>query len=96
MSRISTITTLFLVITLLLITSTALAQGGDEYDLSWSTINAGGTSNGGEFGLTGAIGQSDAGTLSGGEFTLNSGFILEEDEAGGGSGGKIYLPIVLK
>lgn len=73
----------------------SFAQTGGDYDLSWSTINGGGTSNGGEFSLSGVIGQSDAGNLSGGEFSLSGGFLFGlalEGEAGS----RIYLPLVLK
>ena len=73
----------------------ASAQTGGDYDLSWSTINGGGTSNGGEFNLTGVIGQADAGLLSGGEFTLSGGFLFGM-EAVSISGSKIYLPFILK
>ena len=46
----------------------ALAQSGGGYDLSWSTIDAGGTtfSTGGGYTLGGTAGQPDAGLLSGG------------------------------
>lgn len=51
----------------------ALAQ----FDLSWNTIDGGGsmfTTSGGTFNLDGTIGQPDAGTMSGGTFTLTGGF----------------------
>ena len=48
---------------------------GDEFDLSWHTVDGGGgTSSGGDFVLRGTIGQHDAGDLSGGDFTLRGGF----------------------
>ena len=51
------------------------AGAGDEFDLSWHTIDGGGgTSTGDGFILRGTIGQSDAGTLSGGGFELRGGF----------------------
>ncbi len=54
----------------------ARAQSGGQFDLSWSTIDGGGgTSAGGQFSLTGTIGQPDAGvTLTGGQFSLTGGF----------------------
>jgi hypothetical protein len=55
----------------------ARAQSGGQFDLSWSTIDGGGrTSAGGQFTLTGTIGQPDAGvtTLTGGQFSLTGGF----------------------
>jgi hypothetical protein len=52
------------------------AQAGGGFDLSWSTIDGGGAtfSTGGSFSLGGTVGQFDAGTSSGGAFTLNGGF----------------------
>ncbi len=48
---------------------------GDDFDLSWHTVDGGGgTSGGGGFVLRGTIGQPDAGDLSGGDFTLRGGF----------------------
>ncbi|MBI1825577.1 MAG: hypothetical protein HY287_13185 [Planctomycetes bacterium] len=49
---------------------------GEEFDLSWHTIDGGGAmrSTGGAFKLSGTIGQPDAGLLSGGEFSLSGGF----------------------
>jgi hypothetical protein len=58
----------------LLVVSPALAQ---DYDLSWSTIaNGGGRSVGGQYELTGTIGQPDAGYSAGGNYELLSGFWL--------------------
>lgn len=71
------------------------AQTGGIYDLTWNTIDGGGSTNagGGSFGLSGTIGQAEAGTLSGGSYTLNGGFWI-------GTAGtieyKVYLPLVLK
>jgi hypothetical protein len=54
------------------------AQSGGSYDLEWSTIDSGGgTSSGGRYSLTGVIGQPDAGQLTGGDFTLEGGFLCE-------------------
>jgi len=52
-----------------------LAQTGGQFDLSWSTIDAGGgTSGGGQFSVSGTYGQPDAGVLAGGDFVLQGGF----------------------
>lgn len=54
-----------------------IAQSGNGYDLTWSTIDGGGgliTGNGYE--LNGTIGQPDAGPLSGSGYELNGGFWL--------------------
>ncbi len=52
------------------------AQSGGVYDLTWNTIDGGGTmsASGGTYTLSGTIGQSEAGTMSGGPYTLNGGF----------------------
>ena len=59
---------------LLLLVSIVSALG--EYDLSWWTVDGGGAtfSGGGDYDLGGTVGQPDAGTLSGGDFTLGGGF----------------------
>ncbi len=56
--------------------SPAIAQSGGSYDLTWNTIDGGGAmfSTGGAYSLGGTIGQPDAGTLSGGAYTLAGGF----------------------
>jgi hypothetical protein len=60
----------------------ALAGGGGDLDIPWSTVDGGGgTSSGGDFVLRGTIGQPDAGDLAGGEFTLSGGF-WQPTEAG--------------
>jgi hypothetical protein len=57
----------------------AIAQSGGGYDLSWSTVDGGGgTSTGGNYELSGTIGQPDAGSpaspMSGGNYELVGGF----------------------
>ena len=86
--------TLFLALTaLLLLASVALAQSGGGYDLTWNTIDGGGTtwSEGGGYSLGGTVGQPDAGLLSGGGYTLAGGFW-------GGAAVRygLYLPLVLR
>jgi len=64
-----------LALALLLVGGATLAQTGGEYDLSWSTVDGGGsTSTGGDYALSGTAGQCDAGALVGGEYTLLGGF----------------------
>jgi len=56
---------------LLVAASAALAQ----YAINWFTVDGGGgTSTGGVYTVSGTIGQSDAGVMSGGNFTLTGGF----------------------
>jgi hypothetical protein len=46
-----------------------------QYAIDWLTIDGGGgASSGGSFSLSATIGQPDAGTLSGGNYTLQGGF----------------------
>ncbi len=58
----------------------AAALGGTDFDLSRSTIDGGGVmhSTGGDFELSGTIGQPDAGVLTGGDFELAGGFWFEQ------------------
>jgi hypothetical protein len=52
----------------------SLANAAD-YTINWSTIDGGGgTSTGGVYASTGTVGQPDAGTMSGGTYTLSGGF----------------------
>ena len=79
---------------LLVLTVPVLAQSGGPYDLSRFTVGGGGTSSGGDYALSGAAGQTDAGVvLTGGDYTLAGGFW------GGGAAAveyDIYLPVVLR
>ena len=46
-----------------------------NYSIDWSTIDGGGvTSTSSVYSVSGTIGQPDAGTMSGGNFTLHGGF----------------------
>ena len=69
-----------------------VAQIGDGYDLTWSSIDGGGAtfSTGGGYSLGGTIGQPDAGLLSGRGYTLVGGFW------GGAGFYRVFLPIVLR
>lgn len=78
------ITWLVIPLALLLLCGSALAVGGEQqqgqigggYDLSWWTLDGGGTksSAGGGYELAGSIGQPDAGVLGSGPYTLDGGF----------------------
>jgi hypothetical protein len=77
------------------------AQSGGQYDLSWSAIIGGGESDvaGGAYALGGAIGQPGAGTISGGQYHLESGFwhcfpLGSLSCADTGAGPKVYIPII--
>jgi hypothetical protein len=84
-----------LVACLLLLASSALAQSGGVYDLTWNTSdNGGGTlSTGGVYSVAGTIGQPEAGLVSGGDFTVGGGFLPGGEVA---TGYRVYLPLVLR
>ena len=68
-----------LALTLLLVTLSVFgpeARDSDEYDLSWYTIDGGGgESTGGDYILTGTVGQPDSAASSGsGPYWLHGGF----------------------
>ena len=86
---------LLLVLPMLVLSTSAGAQSGGEYDLTWSTVDGGGYSFslGGGYALGGTMGQPDAGALTGGTYTLGGGFW------GGGAlagGYEIFLPLVFR
>jgi hypothetical protein len=52
------------------------ATNAQPFDIDWHTIaGGGGSSSGGNFTLVGTSGQFDAGSLSGGAFQLQGGFV---------------------
>lgn len=61
-----------LALPLLLVT----VASGQNFDLSWYTVDGGGVmfSTGVDFELSGTIGQPDAGVMAGGDFELTGGF----------------------
>ena len=64
--------------TLLVLTAVCVgfhAQAQTNYAVDWFTVDGGGgASTGGVYTVTGTIGQPDAGTMSGGNYTLQGGF----------------------
>tara|TARA_E500000318_G_scaffold12972_2_gene11923 strand:- start:46 stop:462 length:417 start_codon:yes stop_codon:yes gene_type:complete len=61
----------------LLATASIAGPSGGSFEITWYTIDAGGTNNstGGSFALSGTIGQPDAGAaMTGGQFSLTGGF----------------------
>jgi hypothetical protein len=70
----------------------ALAQtSGGIYDLSWRTLNGGGTATGGNYTVQAAIGQPLAGTSSGASFSVSSGYF-----GGGAEKYKRFLPVLAR
>lgn len=72
--------------------ATTSAQSGGGYDLTWNVIANGGAtfSTGGTYSLGGTMGQSDAGTMSGGSYSLLGGFWVDF------LGNRLYLPLIEK
>lgn len=59
----------------LLLVFAAFCQGGDQYKISWHTIDGGGgTSATGQYRVMGTIGQYDAGYTEAGQYELLGGF----------------------
>jgi len=66
---------IFVLFGLLLSTSSASAQSGGPYELTWTSVDAGGgTMSGGMYGLVSTIGQPDTSPMSGGDYSLQGGF----------------------
>jgi hypothetical protein len=58
-----------------LLLAVAFEAGAQQYTIDWSKIaGGGGSSTGGVYSVSGTLGQPDAGTLSGGTYTLQGGF----------------------
>ncbi len=76
-----------------LLTAVTVAQSGGGYDLTWNTVDSGGYtfSMGGGYSLGGTIGQTDAGVLSGGSYTLVGGFW-----GGAEAHYRVFLPLVMR
>jgi hypothetical protein len=68
------------------------------YSIPWWTADGGGgTSQGGQFALSGTAGQPDAAVMSGGSYTLSSGFWNGRiNGISGGLGTNLYLPLVVR
>ena len=64
---------------MIVILAFTMGAGDPTYEITRSTIDGGGTmrSTGGDFELSGTIGQPDAGVMEGGGFTLSGGFWFE-------------------
>ena len=94
MKRIRFLSLLLLVIAVTLLgVVSASALGG--YTLDWWTVDGGGAmfSSNGSYSLGGTIGQPDAGTSTGGTYTLSGGFW------GGGAAAieyNLFLPLILR
>jgi hypothetical protein len=85
----------FVLISVFVLTGVALAQPSGEYTLSWWTVAGGGDtlSVSGDYALSGTSGQPVAGGLTGGDYTLDSGFW---SGTGIAPAYRVYLPLVLR
>jgi len=71
------------------------AQAGIQaFSLPWWTADSGGKSTGANYILYSAIGQPDAGNLSGGSFKLTGGFL--SFPLGPPTANKMFLPVTFK
>lgn len=77
------------ILALLLIVGTALSAG-PGYHIPWWTAEGGRNSDSGIYALTSVIGQADAATMSGGDFTLVGGFLGIKQTPQN----TVYLPLV--
>ena len=86
-------TLLLVVLACLLVVCAVLAAPGDGYDLSWWTVDGGGTTfnTGGVYALGGTASQPDAGVLGDGDYTLTGGFW-----GGAMLRYSVYLPLVAR
>lgn len=68
------------IMTLVLLASLVGAQVGGGFDLTWWSIDGGGgePATGGTYELIGVIGQPEAALATGGEYTLEGGFLQSE------------------
>jgi len=88
--RISRVSTTLTVLTIAVV---GAARAVDDFEVSRSTIDGGGVmfSTGGDFELSGTIGQPDAGTMAGGDFSLSGGFWFAEPPGDCNSTGNVNL-----
>lgn len=82
----------FLALAIMPIAPSASAKPTDTYTIDWYTIDSGGAQNlqGGNYSLSGTIGQFDAGSQIGTGYTLNGGFWVEV------FGYRLYLPLIMR
>jgi hypothetical protein len=90
---------LFTAILLAPAASSAWAQTGGPYELSWASIDSGGgPMDGGVYDLVSTVGQPEAGdTQRGGGYSLNAG-LVDAGKSGGEPAPmrKVYLPHVIR
>ena len=86
--------TFFLALLALTLLFSAAAQAQDAgYELAGSVIASGSAIDGGDYAISGALGQADTGTLSGGDYSLGGGF-FGGGVISGATWGSTYLPML--
>ena len=86
----------FLILIVLTLASGVVFAATNDFSINWWTVDSGGgTSQGGDFSVSGSVGQPDAGEpMSGGSFTVVGGYwegavaptLLEE----------IFMPLIIR
>jgi len=84
----------FLILVAVFLLTIQVVQAAEtDYGLTWWTVDAGGgSSTGGDYLLTGTIGQAEPGVMNGGYYSIIGGFWAQFQALLN----KILLPIVLK
>ena len=90
---ISALAVIVLVLLVLFASGSLVLAQVNGLEIPWYTVDGGASvSQGGDYSLSGTIGQHDAGFLSGGEFSMAGGFWVNV------ASGKLYLflPVILE
>jgi len=84
---------MIVILALTLALSVGVSVQPQDFDIHWRTIDAGGLmfSSGGDYELSGTVGQPDAGAMTGGEFELTGGFWFELPQGDCNSTGSVDL-----
>ena len=87
-----------ILLVLMLVPGSVNAQSGGGYDLSWTSVDAGGgTLTGGAYSLVSTIGQPEPGAAaSGGGYSLTGGVLGGPGNTQPHGSKRVYLPIVLR
>jgi len=73
------------------------AEGVSHYSLSWSALTGGGgVAQSAHYGLSGSLGQGSVGISSSPHYRLGGGFWFVQGVPQLPSGGRLYLPAILK
>lgn len=91
--------TLIALLCLFIAATLVQAQGGGDYELTWTSIDAGGGAmTGGGYNITSSIGQPEPGpTQNGGGYSLNGGVVDAGTSGGTTPGGqRVYAPLILR